>query len=194
MTFHYLGQRDLPDRASGKRRAARLTALAMGALLFSPSAQSQSEVDSALRLFLGPDSNTFAFDLDKARPQPSNHRFHEDSVRDLNKIQLQKLAAVKLILRLHQRETVYAVRVYEAPQAFVGTQFGAVLLISTVALRLLEAEELQALVAHEIGHEYVWREFQDAARRRDNRRLRELELFCDGVAILTLRRAGVDPV
>ena len=175
----------------------------MGLLLFGPSAQSQSEVDSALRLFLGPDSNTFAFDLDTARPQPESpshrdlalkHLPREGRVQHLNKAQRHKLKPIELILRLHQRETVYAIRVYEAPEAFVGAQFGTVLMISTTALSLLEAQEVQALVAHEVGHEYVWKEFQDAERRRNNRRRRELELFCDGVAILTLRRAGVNPV
>lgn len=48
-------------------------------------------------------------------------------------------------------------------------------------------------MAHEIGHEYIWEEYRQAVKRSDDRRLRELELFCDGVAILTLRRAGLDP-
>jgi hypothetical protein len=35
--------------------------------------------------------------------------------------------------------------------------------------------------------------YLDAINRKDNRRLKELELYCDGVAILTLLRAGQNP-
>jgi Zn-dependent protease with chaperone function len=60
-------------------------------------------------------------------------------------------------------------------------------------LRLLDSEELQALVAHEIGHEYVWQEYALARTRNDTARLRELELACDSIAVLTLARIGVKP-
>jgi Zn-dependent protease with chaperone function len=65
--------------------------------------------------------------------------------------------------------------------------------VSEPALDLLNAEELQALVAHEVGHEYFWDEY--AGARRDNSRssLRRLELLCDGFAAITLERAGVNP-
>jgi hypothetical protein len=49
---------------------AKFIAAAVGLLLVSPCAQSDNLVDSALRLFLGNDSNTTGFDLDKSRPQP----------------------------------------------------------------------------------------------------------------------------
>ena len=75
-----------------------------------------------------------------------------------------------------------------------GLHRRAVLLISDVALNLLDTAELQASVAHEIGHEYVWAEYLDAAKRNDDRRLKELELICDGVGFLTLRRAGIEPI
>lgn len=180
----------------------RLAAAVIGLSLFSPSAQSEGLVDSALRSFLGNDSNTGTFDFDKSRPQAVTADFvtrvvnslpAEGRVKNLNKAQREKLAALDPILRAHQRDSVYQIRVYEAPQAFVGLHFGAVLLISEPALDLLTAEDLQALAAHEIGHEYVWTQFQEADKRSERRRLKELELFCDGVAILTLRRAGVNP-
>ena len=53
-------------------------------------------------------------------------------------------------------------------------------------------EEFAALVAHEIGHEYVWLEYRQAEQRHDHARIRELELRCDGVAVLTIRRLGLD--
>lgn len=48
----------------------KFAAPAIGILLFSPCAQSDNLVDSALGFFLGNDSNTARFDLDKSRPQP----------------------------------------------------------------------------------------------------------------------------
>ena len=47
-----------------------------------------------------------------------------------------------------------------------------------------------ALVAHEIGHEYIWEEYEEARKRNDWHRVRELELFCDGVALQTLIKLG----
>jgi hypothetical protein len=58
-------------------------------------------------------------------------------------------------------------------------------------LNLLDVEELQASVAHEVGHEYVWAEYLEAEKRNDEVGLKRLELICDGIAILTLRRAGI---
>jgi hypothetical protein len=95
------------------------------------------------------------------------------------------------VLRLHQRDSVYEIKVISIPQAWTGLHGRAVLLISLPVLRLLESEELQALVAHEIGHEYLWQEFAVADRLKNRERLRELELACDAIAVLTLERAGV---
>jgi Zn-dependent protease with chaperone function len=66
-------------------------------------------------------------------------------------------------------------------------------LVSEPALDLLDAEELQALVAHEVGHEYLWSDYFRARRDDDRTRLQTLEFVCDGLAIVTLRRAGIDP-
>jgi hypothetical protein len=85
------------------------------------------------------------------------------------------------------------VKVFDSPHAFVGLHARSVILISQPALRFLTPEELQAAVAHETGHEYVWIEFEKARARQDFARLQELELFCDAVAIVTLRRAGLNP-
>jgi len=89
---------------------------------------------------------------------------------------------------------VYELKVVEASQARVGTYHRAVVLIPRPVIYLLTPEELQATVAHEIGHDYVWAEYQLAEKRKDNVRLRQLELFCDAVAIVTLRRVGVEPI
>jgi predicted SprT family Zn-dependent metalloprotease len=59
----------------------------------------------------------------------------------------------------------------------VGLHARSVVLISQRALHLLNADVLQAVVAHEIGHEYVWDEYQAALERKDARRLQELALM-----------------
>lgn len=187
------------------QRTIRRPAIAILTLLCSPNAHSENLVDSALRFFVGNDSNTAGFDLDTSRPQPVPPDFRdsvlnslpkEGLVTKLKEPQRQKLDSLGIVLRLHQRQSIYEFAVFESapkPFAFIGLHQRAVLLISDVALNLLDAAELQASVAHEIGHEYVWAEYLEADRRNDNRRLKELELICDGVAILTLRRVGVDP-
>jgi hypothetical protein len=58
-------------------------------------------------------------------------------------------------------------------------------------LPLITGEEFAGLVAHEVAHEYVWNEYVTATRRRDDARIRALELRCDGLAVLTLHRLGI---
>jgi hypothetical protein len=121
----------------------------------------------------------------------------EGRVTKLKESQQRKLDSLGVVLQLHQRQSVYEFAVYESapkPFAFIGLHQRVVLLISDVALSSLDTAELQASTAHEIGHEYVWAENLDAVKRNDDRRLKELELICDGIAILTLRRAGIDPM
>jgi hypothetical protein len=68
-----------------------------------------------------------------------------------------------------------------------------VLLASRDALWLTGTEEFAALVAHELAHEYVWADYQQAMEHKDHQKLQELELRCDGIAVLTLRRLRIDP-
>jgi hypothetical protein len=98
---------------------------------------------------------------------------------------------VKHVLRAAERDSVYAIKVIDVPQAAIGLHARAVLLISEAALTLLRADELQAVTAHEIGHEYVWLDYERASTLGDRNRLKELELVCDGIAIVTLHRLGM---
>lgn len=104
-----------------------------------------------------------------------------------------KLASVDRVLTFHDRKSQYEMVIIDTPQAIVALHARTVVLVSEAALALLQTEEFQALVAHEAGHEYVWDDFLRAQERKDSRTLRELELWCDAVAVLTLRRADMNP-
>ena len=107
-------------------------------------------------------------------------------VSDLRQTERRKIDAVRQVLDFHNRAEAYLIRVIDVPQAFIGLHERTVLLISRHTVELLNAEQLQALAAHEIGHEYVWNEYRSAEARTDKARLQELELVCDRIAVATL--------
>jgi hypothetical protein len=104
-----------------------------------------------------------------------------------------KLATLEPVLRYHHRQDVLQLKLITVGHAFVGLHARTVLLVSREALDLLDGPKLQALIAHEIGHEYFWDEYQAAVARDDQDEVRELELRCDGVAVITLRQLALDP-
>ena len=104
-----------------------------------------------------------------------------------------QLAALDPVLRYHERDSVIEIKVIGVKNLFVGLQGRAVLLISESALKMLSAEELQATVAHELGHEYFWGELIEARRRKAHEVIREIELRCDGIAVIAMLRLGLDP-
>jgi predicted Zn-dependent protease len=106
---------------------------------------------------------------------------------------LAKLEALKPILKYHQRDSVIEFKVLRAPSATAVFLAGAAVLITEPALEILTAEELQAVVAHELGHEYYWNEFEDARQKHDYPQVQELELRCDGIAVVTLQHVDVNP-
>jgi Zn-dependent protease with chaperone function len=115
----------------------------------------------------------------------------EKGVKVSEKMQA-KLAALMPLLQYHERDAVLDIKVIEAPQAVVRTQGRAVLLLSETTLRLLSTEELQAIVAHELSHEYFWGELMQAREQKNYALLREIELRCDGIAVIALQRLGMD--
>lgn len=117
----------------------------------------------------------------------------EGEVKRLTVSDMQKLESVSAVLRPHEREKVYLIKVVDSPQARVGLHARFIVVASNTALRILSPVQFQAIVAHEIGHEYVWDEYESARRKGNTSRLRALELFCDGVAAVTLARIGVAP-
>ena len=118
---------------------------------------------------------------------------NEGELMHLTRADRLKLESISVVLRPHEREGVYLVKVVDSLQARIGLHARFVLLVTSTALRTLTAAQLQAVAAHEVGHEYVWLDYEFARAEGNSRRLRSLELFCDGVALLTLARIGVDP-
>jgi hypothetical protein len=150
---------------------------------------------------LATDPNAFRRFLETARPAPVSAK---DKARVLSTLPLEgeitdfsasarpKLAALTNVLRATRRESVYEIKVIDVPAAAIGLHARAVILISEPALTLLDADEIQASVAHEVGHEYVWTERERAFKGADRSRLKDLELMCDGIAIVTLHQLGMD--
>ena len=103
-----------------------------------------------------------------------------------------KLSALKRVLTYHDRHGVLDVKVIDLPQARVVFYYRAALLVTRPTLHLLSAAELQAAVAHEIGHEYFWPEYEDTSVAGSPARRQALELKCDGIAALTLLGLRLD--
>jgi hypothetical protein len=150
---------------------------------------------------LATDPDAIARFLETGRPAPVSveDKAHvlstlprEGEVPDLSASARRKLAALTTLLRATERESVYDIKVIAVPQAAIGLHARAFILISEPTLTLLDADELQALVAHEVGHEYVWTERERSFRLADRSRLKDLELMCDGLAIVTLHTLGMD--
>ena len=116
----------------------------------------------------------------------------EGEVTQFSDASIEKLRSLSTVLRHAQRESTYVIKVVDVRRAAIGNYFRSAILISQPALELLARDELQAVIAHELGHEYVWTEYNDASNRSDANRMRELELVCDAIAVLTLRSAGLD--
>ena len=116
----------------------------------------------------------------------------EGEVTKLGAPAQQKVDAVRRLLESTQRDW-YEIKVIDLPQAVIVLHARALILISAPAIALVNAAELRAMAAHEIGHEYVWIEWNRARQRADRERLKELELACDAIAAVTLRQLGMDP-
>ena len=105
-----------------------------------------------------------------------------------------KLKVLLPVLTFHGREHDMEILLMTAGGlAFVGLHARTVILISREALCLLDTEELLAIGAHELGHDYTWDEYEEARRASNTRRLQELELRCDGFAVITMVALGLDP-
>jgi hypothetical protein len=156
---------------------------------------------SVLEFFASHDDLTIDDFLARLRPEPIGE---DDRAKVLGALpshgairagvgDVAKMTLAEDVLAYHRRHGVITFKIIDVTPAYVGLYERAVILVSPSALAMANKEELAALVAHEIGHEYVWADYERAKSGREYRRLRELELRCDGIAVLTLRRLGLNP-
>jgi aryl carrier-like protein len=102
-------------------------------------------------------------------------------------------AALQPVLAYHERDgklPIFVVR-SEQPKAYVAER--AALIITTKLTLITSEAELRGIVAHELAHEYFYEERDRAFKEKDESSLREIELFCDAVAAVTLKEIGDDP-
>lgn len=174
----------------------------VGVVLAVAHLYGQTPLPDTPRELLATDPRAFVEWLQTERPAPVTPRDKariltalpsEGEVTHLDDAGRQKLAAMNLLLHATDRDSVYDIKVIDVAFARIGVFERTIILVSKSALTLLDAEDLQALVAHEIGHEYLTVERERAFRVRDHRRFKDLELLCDAIAIVTLYRLGLNP-
>lgn len=103
-----------------------------------------------------------------------------------------KLESLGAVLAHLAPDSAIQVRVLRLDVAWAGYLDGAAVLVTSAALETLTAAELQAVVAHEVAHGFFAREYDDARAKGDYETVRDVELRCDAVAILTLAHLDGD--
>jgi hypothetical protein len=174
-------------------------ATAVGFLCLASPSEMAARTGLTPEELLAKDVGTFVTELKGVPPLPEDVKAAvlkslptEGRVTRLKGSAQRKIASLRSILYVYERDSVYEIVVVSVRQAFVGLYERAAVLISEEALRLLSAAELQALVAHEMGHDYYWHQYRAAESSRDGATLRTLELYCDAVAVIALIQAGID--
>jgi hypothetical protein len=176
--------------------------LSVSSVSLSTAEPKHSAVTEALRFFAAVMAgNSSAGILNNLRPSPVSAADRavavagvpQESVLPPDATERAKLDALEAVLIFHERQHVIQTRLIDVPMAVVGLHDRAVILISRPALRLLSVPELQATVAHEIGHEYFWADVAALRAQHDIDALQTLELKCDGVAVFTLVALGLNP-
>jgi hypothetical protein len=194
-------------RSAWTRAAVVATVLLSGTPLLSLEtvadvSKEEVRTQNVLRFFDGHRGETISEFLMRHRPSPldasSVSQVFESLPEDMKLVRAskeirKKIVAAQQILEYSARSGVITIRVIASDIAFAALYFRAVLLISTRALDILSAEELAAVTAHEIGHDFEWTEYWNAIQRHDYPRTRELELRSDGFAVLTLEATRITP-
>ncbi len=105
-----------------------------------------------------------------------------------------KIDTLTSVLEFYERSGIIEIKVIgDKETLFIGIYERCALIITEKALDLLSREELQAVVAHELAHEWFWNEYRLAREAGQDDKVQEIDLRCDGIAILTLARLGLDP-
>jgi hypothetical protein len=173
----------------------------LGAAMIAVNAVGQTAIPSPQGL-LAADPHVFVRWLKSNRPLLPTDVDRSDVMRmlppdgevtELSGPEQRKLTGLRSLLQSVTRDSSYEIRVVDISLARVGIFGGLVLIISRPALTILSGDELRAQVAHEIGHQYVSGDYDRASAATDRRRLKELELLCDAIAIAQLQNLHIDP-
>ena len=156
---------------------------------------------NVLAFFDGHGNDTIDAFLMRLRPAPLDEASRANVIASLPKEgearpsrkDGEKLLLAQRILDYSAGPGAVLVKVVDVDSAFVGLYNRAVVLVSAKALALLDAEELTALVAHEMGHDADWDAYVFAIQQHNTERMRELELKADGIGALILEHLGIDP-
>ena len=195
----------------GALRGLALALLLGFSLPGSPaSAQSQSQLEHEISRveswFMGKSLNEIKLKLGAMRPAAVSQADKELLMSELplitsaNRIrdqyQLEHLRARALpVLKFYQRDGIVELIVFKDARPIVYSKPGVMIAISTEVLKIVGSDDaaLAGIIAHESAHEYVAMQFLNAVEAHDLEKLRELELFCDAVAVVVLLDLGLDP-
>ncbi len=183
------------------RNAVALLCFMLGCSLSAWGQKLSLTGEKALRFFARLEAQDFDAYLKRTRlPEVSaevkaaalKQLAHEEILTPTEKTQA-RLLTLRPLLLYHERTDVLDIKILNRREAFVGFQGRAVLLISQPALSILSVEELQAAVAHELGHEYFWHEMMAAQKQKQAEVMQELELRSDAIAVIALHQVGGNP-
>lgn len=120
--------------------------------------------------------------------QPMRDLLHSESGADVERVQ----RVLAPLFRLHSAYLL--VSIIRTPSAVIANARGAVFLISDSLLHVLDDDALFALAGHELGHQYFRREYLRALDAEDYAALRQIELKCDAISILSSVMLERDPL
>jgi hypothetical protein len=183
------------------RSISRNQAVAASLLMLAVTVHAQSPGRVSSRVLAYFDNLSKEHDLDDylrlARPTPVSLRYKAAALANLppnGNVQLSaksqaKLAALAPILEFYDRSGIIEPHVVgDNETTFIGLYERSAVIITQKALDLFSKEEIQAVVAHELAHEWYWDEYRLARGSNQSDKVQEIELRCDGIAILALDR------
>lgn len=182
-----------------------LKALAL-MMLFSPAmplalAQNpkESEIAHAEEAFAGKSLTEINVALAANRPEPVSRSDKAQLMSGLplvnatNRVkdrrQLDGLRSrLQPTLNFYARSGVVDLILFRDPRPIVYSKPGVVVVISTEVMKIVGNDDaaLVGIIAHELAHEYVALQMLRALESGDLTKIRELELFCDAMAVVVL--------
>jgi hypothetical protein len=183
------------------RRSRSLALWPLGVVLFTTNVYGQNGLPSSSRELLATDPRAFVQWLESNRPDPISAQQkaailsslpRTGEVKSFGGSSRRKLAGLNAFLRQTGHDRSFEIKVIDVAGARIVLYERTLVLIAEPAFNLLGVEELQAALAHEIGHQYL-----SVAQAREppleaQRGAKDVELLCDAVAIVLLRDLEID--